>query len=80
MSDLITYKKPIKIKQKRSKKYESSIHSVRMYSDEYDLIKKVCKQLNIAPNYFIRWCCVASAKAILNNGEYNSIDVLIEGH
>lgn len=75
---MITIKKPVKIKYKRSKKYKSTIHSVRIYSDELDLIKTVSKSIGIAPNYFIRWCSVAVAKAIKNNGKYESIDVLIK--
>lgn len=75
---MITFKKPIKIKYKRTKKYKSSVHSIRMYSDEYKLIEAVCENLGITPNYFIRWCSVAAAKAIIYKGTYDSIDVLIK--
>lgn len=74
----ITYKQPLKLHYKRSKKYKSIIHPIRLYEDEQDLIKKVSKEMNITPNYFIRWCSVAAAKAIINNGKYDSIDVLIK--
>lgn len=78
MPDVIIFKKPIKLKMRRTKKYKSSIHSVRMYSDEYKLIEAVCENLGIAPNYFIRWCSIAAAKAIINKGVYDSIDVLVK--
>ena len=75
---MITFKKPVKIKYKRSKKYKSIIYTVRMYEDEHKLIEAVCENIGITPNYFIRWCSVAAAKAIINKGKYDSIDVLIK--
>lgn len=75
---MITFKKPVKIKYKRSKEYKSTIYTVRMYEDEHKLIEAVCENIGITPNYFIRWCSVAAAKAIINKGKYDSIDVLIK--
>lgn len=78
MKNIITIHKPIKLRYKRPKNGKSIIKAVRMYSDEYMLIDAVCENIGVTPNYFIRWCSIAAAKAIINKGAYNSIDVLIK--
>lgn len=78
MPNIITIHKPIKLRYKRLKKYKSIVKTVRMYSDESKLIDAICENIGVTPNYFIRWCSLAAAKAIINNGVYDSIDVLVK--
>ena len=78
MTNIITIHKPIKLRYRRPKNGKSVIKAVRMYSDEYMLIDAVCENIGVAPNYFMRWCSLAAAKAIINKGVYDSIDVLVK--
>lgn len=76
--DTITFIKPIKIRYKRRRNDKTIVKSLKVYKDDFELIQKACKSLGITPNYFIKWCSIASAKAIFNNGKYESVDVLIK--
>ena len=76
--DTITFIKPIKIRYKRRRNDKTIVKSLKIYRDDFELIQKACKYLGITPNYFIKWCSIASAKAIFNNGKYESVDVLIK--
>ena len=78
MTNIITIHKPIKLRYKRPKNGKSIIKAVRMYSDECMLIDAVCENIGVTPNYFMRWCSLAAAKAIINKGVYDSIDVLVK--
>lgn len=64
MSSFVTIKKPYKQKSLIVNGLNTKVYSLRLRSDEFELIERICNKLDTKLSTFIKYCAIEVAKEI----------------